>query len=94
MRINLTGSIQAVERYRGVANNAINRSEKSQQSDRVEISSEAASFHEIFKAAKASMEEPVMPAQDLSALKQQISSGSYQVDDAKLAEAILFSVRV
>lgn len=94
MKINAATSIYAVEQYRNLTNKGVPSAKVGQQKDHIEISDEAVSFNEVFKAAKKTLDgsEGAMKPEALSAIRQEIGSGTYQVNDEELADSILFSV--
>ncbi len=93
MKINAATSIYAVEQYRSMTNKASENTKAAQTKDHIEISEEAVSFSEVFKSAKAAIEDGnAINKTEIEAIKEQVSNGTYGIDDDALAESILFSI--
>ncbi len=94
MKINAATSIHVIDQYRSMTNKGVPSAKVGQQKDHIEISAEAASFTEVFKAAKQAMEENIatIKPEELNAIRQEIGSGTYQIDNEELADSILFSI--
>ncbi|AOZ93233.1 flagellar biosynthesis anti-sigma factor FlgM [Paenibacillus crassostreae] len=85
MKINETGRVGAINSYqRNIEAGRQNEDKKSRRKDEVTISAEAM---EMLQATeRSSNSERAGQIQDL---KQQVTSGTYQVDSSKLAEKLL-----
>ncbi|MGF7050612.1 negative regulator of flagellin synthesis FlgM [Paenibacillus sp. DS2015] len=85
MKINETGRIGAINSYqRNIESGRQNEDKKSRRKDEVSISAEAM---EMLQASDRSVNsERVEKIQDL---KQQVSTGTYNIDSGKIAEKLM-----
>lgn len=85
MKINETGRIGAINSYqRNIESGRQNEDKKTRRKDEVSISSEAM---EMLQASDRNVNsERVQKIQDL---KQQVSTGTYQIDSGKIAEKLM-----
>jgi negative regulator of flagellin synthesis FlgM len=85
MKINETGRVGAINSYqRNIESSRQQEDKKSRRKDEVTISAEAM---EMLQATERSANTE--RTQQIQDLKQQVSSGTYQVDSNKLAEKLL-----
>ncbi|WP_138496178.1 flagellar biosynthesis anti-sigma factor FlgM [Paenibacillus pinistramenti] len=84
MKINETGRVGAINSYqRQVDNQRTNDDKKTKRKDEVSISSEAM---ELLKANDKTAESG--NSERIQQLKEQVSSGTYQVEAGKIAEKL------
>ncbi|WP_410512613.1 flagellar biosynthesis anti-sigma factor FlgM [Paenibacillus sp. BR2-3] len=85
MKINETGRINAINPYqRNAESQRQEQMKKSTRKDEVSISTEAMKLLQAQNSGKIDAERSLK----IESLKQQVSSGTYQVDAAKLAEKL------
>ncbi|WP_379138062.1 flagellar biosynthesis anti-sigma factor FlgM [Paenibacillus sp. sgz500958] len=85
MKINETGRINAINPYqRNAESQRQEQMKKSTRKDEVSISTEAMKLLEAQNSGKIDAERSLK----IESLKQQVSSGTYQVDASKLAEKL------
>lgn len=90
MKIDATSSIYSVDRYRAPASKVAQQMQSIAENDKVDLSSDAVSFAEVFASAKTMVRDQLNAVNPMvEVTKNQIANHTYKVDPEEIASSIL-----